>query len=113
MPERPAQPRPIEYVTVARTAQVPPGSVLQVQAAGRWYALANVEGVLHAVDNNCPHNGGPLGKGTLTGTHLVCPWHGWCWDVTSGRNCWPGTDWRVPRVPVRVNNDGDIQLPVL
>ena len=39
------------------------------------------------------------------------PWHGWRWDVTSGRNCWPGTDWRVPRVPVRVVGDGEIQLP--
>ena len=86
---------------------------IAVQAGERWYALANVDGVLHAVDNNCPHNGGPLGRGTLVGRELVCPWHGWCWDVTSGRNCWPGTDWRVPRVPVRVVGDGEIQLPVL
>jgi nitrite reductase (NADH) small subunit len=102
----------IEYVTVARLEDVPPGAVLQVRAGERWYALANVDGVLHAVDNNCPHNGGPLSKGTLVGRELVCPWHGWHWDVTSGRNCWPGTDWRVPRVPVRVIG-GDVQLPNL
>ncbi|TME35385.1 MAG: Rieske (2Fe-2S) protein [Chloroflexi bacterium] len=103
----------IEFVTVARLSTVPPGTVIQVLAGERWYALANVDGVLHAVDNNCPHNGGPLGKGTLIGRELTCPWHGWCWDVTSGRNCWPGTDWRVSRVPVRVVGDGEIQLPVL
>ena len=43
---------------------------------------------------------------------LVCPWHGWRWDVRSGRNGWPGTDWRVARVPVRLVGD-EIQLPVL
>jgi nitrite reductase (NADH) small subunit len=103
--------RQIEYVTVARLEDVPPGTMVQVRAGDRWYALANVDGVLHAVDNNCPHNGGPLSKGTLVGRELVCPWHGWRWDVASGRNCWPGTDWRVARVPVRVVGDGDIQLP--
>jgi nitrite reductase/ring-hydroxylating ferredoxin subunit len=103
----------IEYVTVAHLADVPPGTVLSVRAGERWYALANVDGALHALDNNCPHNGGPLGKGELHGRELTCPWHGWRWDATSGRNCWPGTDWRVPRVPVRVVGDGEIQLPVL
>jgi len=103
----------IEYVTVAHLADVPPGRVISVQAGERWYALANVDGVLHTLDNNCPHNGGPLGKGELNGRELTCPWHGWRWDATSGRNCWPGTDWRVPRVPVRVVGTGEIQLPVL
>ena len=83
-----------------------------MRAGDRAYALANVDGVLHAVDNNCPHNGGPLGKGELDGREVVCPWHGWRWDVTSGRNVWPGTDWRVPRVPVRIVGD-QVQLPVL
>jgi nitrite reductase/ring-hydroxylating ferredoxin subunit len=49
----------------------------------------------------------------LNGRELTCPWHGWRWDATSGRNCWPGTDWRVSRVPVRVSGAGEIQLPVL
>ena len=100
-------------MTVANVRDVPPGTVVQVQAGDRWYALANVDGVLHALDNNCPHNGGPLGRGLLAGCELICPWHGWRWDVTSGRNCWPGTQWRASRVPVRVVGDGDIQLPVL
>ena len=102
----------LEYVTVARVSDLRPGAVISVQAGERWYALANVDGVLHAVDNNCPHNGGPLARGELDGRVLTCPWHGWRWDVSSGRNCWPGTDWRVPRVPVRVVGD-EIQLPVI
>jgi nitrite reductase/ring-hydroxylating ferredoxin subunit len=103
----------IEYVTVAQLDDVPPGAVVAVRAGDRWYALANLDGVLHAIDNNCPHNGGPLSKGSLIGRELACPWHGWRWDVTSGRNCWPGTDWRAARVPVRVVGDGEIQLPAI
>jgi len=102
-----------DYVTVARIDDVPPGRVLAVQAGDRWYALVNLDGVLHAVDNNCPHNGGPLAKGTLDGELLICPWHCWSWDVTTGRNRAPGVDWRVPRVPVRVLEGGEIQLAVI
>src|SRR5438105_7796756 len=103
----------MKYVTVAHVRDVPPGCIVQVQAGERWYAVANVEGTLHALDNNCPHNGGPLAKGSLDGRELTCPWHGWRWDVTSGRNCSPGTDLRVPRLPVRVVETGEIQLPAV
>jgi nitrite reductase/ring-hydroxylating ferredoxin subunit len=99
-------------VTVARLRDVPSGRLLLVRAGDRSYALANVDGTLHALDNNCPHNGGPLAHGTLNGVELTCPWHGWIWDVSSGRNCWPGVGWRAARVPVRVVGD-EVQLPVL
>jgi nitrite reductase/ring-hydroxylating ferredoxin subunit len=102
-----------EYVTVANLSEVLPGSVLAVQAGERWYALVNLDGVLHAVDNNCPHNGGPLSRGTLDGQTLTCPWHCWSWDVTTGRNRAPGVDWRLPRLPVRVLENGEIQLPII
>ena len=97
---------------MARVADVPPGHVALVSTGRRWYALANVDGELFAVDNNCPHMGGPLGRGALQQAELTCPWHGWRWDVRSGRNCWPGVDWRLQRVPVRVVGD-EVQLPVL
>jgi nitrite reductase/ring-hydroxylating ferredoxin subunit len=99
-------------VTVARLADVPSGRLIEVRAGGRAYVLANVDGALYALDNNCPHNGGPLSRGELDGQLLTCPWHGWTWDVTSGRNCWPGVSWRAARVPVRMVGD-EVQLPVL
>jgi nitrite reductase/ring-hydroxylating ferredoxin subunit len=91
---------------------VPPGQIRLVTAGDRQYALINVGGTLHALDNNCPHNGGPLARGTLCGVELTCPWHGWRWDVSSGHNRWPGSDWRALRVPVRIVGS-DIQLPIL
>jgi nitrite reductase (NADH) small subunit/3-phenylpropionate/trans-cinnamate dioxygenase ferredoxin subunit len=108
-----SRPEAIEYVTVAHASQLAPGQVIGVQAGERWYALANVDGKLYAIDNNCPHMGGPLSKGTLKGNVITCPWHAWQWEVTSGRNRWPGTNWRAPTVPVRVLPNGDIQLPLI
>jgi nitrite reductase/ring-hydroxylating ferredoxin subunit len=106
-------PAPIAYVVVARAADVRPGTVHLVRAGERWYALANVDGDLHALANDCPHLGGPLGKGRLVnGCELECPWHQWRWDVRSGRCAWPGSPARALRVPVRVQGP-DVLLPLL
>ena len=76
-----------------------------VEAEGRRYALANVDGTFYAVDNNCPHNGGPLGKGRLEGCVLECPIHGWRWDLSTGRSVAPPSYTRVLSVPVRIEGD--------
>ena len=49
---------------------------------GRVIALFNVDGTFYALDGVCPHQGGPLGQGTLEGCIVTCPWHGWQFDVT-------------------------------
>ncbi|MFY9742442.1 MAG: Rieske (2Fe-2S) protein [Candidatus Sulfotelmatobacter sp.] len=46
--------------------------------------VANVNGVYSAMDNVCPHRGGPLGQGMIEGDQIVCPWHGWAWNVKTG-----------------------------
>jgi nitrite reductase/ring-hydroxylating ferredoxin subunit len=56
-------------------------------AAGRIIAVFNVDGQFYALDGICPHAGGPLGQGRLAGGVVTCPWHGWQFDVTSGRHC--------------------------
>ena len=38
------------------------------------------------MDGVCPHQGGPLGKGSLSGCVVTCPWHGWQFDVSTGLN---------------------------
>ena len=78
--------------------------MLEVLAGGRIVALANVAGQFHALDGVCPHQGGPLGKGTLNGTTLTCPWHGWQFDVTTGQNCLSARICQ-PGFPVRVQGD--------
>ena len=74
------------WVRVARTTDCPHGCGLERVAEERVIALFNVEGEYFALDGVCPHQGGPLGRGTLEGCIVACPWHGWRFDVTNGQN---------------------------
>jgi nitrite reductase/ring-hydroxylating ferredoxin subunit len=71
---------------VAAVDEVPQGEGRVVQAGRHTLALFNVDGQFYALDNACPHRGGPLGEGNLDGTVAMCPWHAWRWDVTTGAN---------------------------
>ena len=73
-------------VRVASAADVRPGEGRVVEAGGQTLALFNVEGRFYAIANTCPHRGGPLGEGDLEGCVVMCPWHAWRWDVTTGSN---------------------------
>lgn len=75
-----------EWIAVAAVAECPPGRAIERVVDGRMVAIANVGGVYHAIDGLCPHQGGPLGTGALCGAVLTCPWHGWPFDVTTGRH---------------------------
>ena len=73
-------------VKVAAAGDVAAGQGTVVEAAGKALALFNVDGTYYAIDNTCPHRGGPLGEGDLDGSVVTCPWHAWRWDVRSGAN---------------------------
>ena len=75
-----------DWIDVADVAECPPGASIERVVGGAMVAIANVDGTLHAIDGLCPHQGGPLGTGALCGTVLTCPWHGWQFDVTTGRH---------------------------
>lgn len=72
---------------VARVDEIPNGEGREFVVAGRIIALFNVDGIFHALDGICPHAGGPLAKGILHDNIVTCPWHGWQFDVTTGRHC--------------------------
>jgi nitrite reductase (NADH) small subunit len=93
-----------DWIPIATVAECPPGRSIERVAGGRMVAVANVDGELHAIDGLCPHQGGPLGTGRLCGTVLTCPWHGWQFDVTTGRHCSSATV-RQPVHEVRVVED--------
>src|SRR3989442_1483014 len=74
------------WVRVAATGEISPGEGRVVETGGRALAVFNVEGTYYAIDSTCSHRAGPLGDRELEGTVVVCPWHAWRWDVTSGAN---------------------------
>ena len=76
-----------QSIRVAAVSEVPPGTAKEVMAGDQVVALFNADGTFYALDGVCPHAGGPLGEGTLRGTTITCPWHGWQFDVTNGQNC--------------------------
>ena len=67
-------------------AELPAAGTARAVRAGRYeVAVFNVNGEFFALENTCPHQGGPLADGWLEGALITCPWHGWCFDVRSGR----------------------------
>jgi 3-phenylpropionate/trans-cinnamate dioxygenase ferredoxin component len=72
------------YVRVAGVDEVPPGQKKLVRIAERRLLLANVWGQLYALDNRCPHDGGPLAFGDLENDEITCPRHRWRWNLPPG-----------------------------
>jgi nitrite reductase (NADH) small subunit len=75
----------VEFIPVASVGDIAPGSATTVVIDGREIALFNVDGVFYALDNTCPHQGGPLADGWIEGTTVTCPWHAWCFRLEDGR----------------------------
>ena|SRR3984957_13403801 len=69
----------------ARKDEIPAGSIREFQVDGNTLAISNVGGKFYAINNTCLHRGGPLGQGELDGKIVACPWHGWQYDVTTGK----------------------------
>ncbi len=89
---------------VAKTVDIPPGTGKVIEVGGKTIAVFNCEGTFYAMDNTCKHRGGPLGEGSLTGTTVTCPWHGWEYEVTSGE-CSMDAAIKVQTFDVKVEGD--------
>ena len=94
-----------EWIRVADLAATPPGSA-QVVRVGRYdVALFNVAGSYYALENACPHQGGPIAEGWVEGLTVTCPWHAWCFDLRTGDMTLGQFAW-IERFEVRVENGG-------
>jgi NAD(P)H-dependent nitrite reductase small subunit len=93
-----------EFVKVAEVKDVPAGTGISIEAGGKAIALFNCAGTFLAMDDTCPHQGGPLGEGELAGTVVTCPWHEWHFDVRTGVNT-DDASCKVATYPVKVEGD--------
>ncbi|HYL11045.1 MAG TPA: Rieske (2Fe-2S) protein [Candidatus Acidoferrales bacterium] len=73
------------FLRAAKKDEILPGTIREFQIDGKTIALANVGGKFYAINNVCLHRGGPLGQGVLEGKVVTCPWHGWEYDVATGK----------------------------
>jgi nitrite reductase/ring-hydroxylating ferredoxin subunit len=100
------------FQRVAAVTDLAPGKCMAVQAGGQTIALFNVGGTLYAIGDTCTHRGGPLSEGTIEGTTVICPWHGACFDLGSGKNLTPPAPGPVPAYRVRVEGtDVQVEIP--
>lgn len=94
-----------EYKQAAKIGEVPAGEGRVVEVNGASIALFNVDGMFYAMDNTCLHRGGPLGEGSLEGTEVTCPWHGWTYDVKTGQCISAGAGGGVKSYAVKVEGE--------
>jgi pyruvate oxidase len=98
-------PTETEWIRVAGLDDLPDGRVKTVVAGHRSVALTHCGGQYGALDNHCPHQGGPLGEGSIENGLLRCPWHGYDYDPLTGEP--PGSFKDQPEsFPVEVREDG-------
>jgi len=106
---------------VSKVSELPPGERKIVEVGGRSIGVFNVHGAFYALRNTCPHQAAPLCRGPITGTTLPsqpgeyiwakdgeiirCPWHGWEFDITTGRSVFNPHRLRVKTYEVTIETD--------
>lgn len=115
---------------VARASEIPPGERLIVDVDGRSIGVFNVHGRFYALRNVCPHQSAPLCRGAVKGMFmpskpgefrwdrdgeiLRCPWHGWEFDILTGKSIFNPHRMRVRSYPVTVESEpaDDESVPI-
>ena len=106
---------------VATVDEIPVGTHKIVEINGRSIGVFNINGEFFALRNRCPHEGGPLCQGTITGLRqadkpgdyrydrageiIRCPWHGWEFDIKTGQSWFDPNRVRVRPYPVTIESD--------
>jgi nitrite reductase/ring-hydroxylating ferredoxin subunit len=100
-----------EFIKVAKTSEIMPGTGKYVEAQGCAIALFNLDGDYYAIGNACTHRGGPLAEGFIAGDEVTCPWHGARFKIPTAEALSPPAPKGVPRYNVRVEGD-EIEVEV-
>ena len=103
-PNSPKSSKPLIWHKALEPDELEEGRVKSVTCAHRTLCMTRHKGQYGALDNKCPHQGGPLGEGSIENGLLRCPWHGWDYDPLSGKA--PGYDDGVETFPVESRADG-------
>ena len=99
------------WIRVTACENIPPREGRAAAVGDREIALFNLGDRFLALDNRCPHAGGPLCDGIITGASVVCPLHAWKVDLVSGRVQRPAVEGCVRAYATRVE-DGVVLVEV-
>jgi nitrite reductase (NADH) small subunit len=74
-----------DFIRICAQSELPAsGTVREFTANGRTLCVANLDGAISVLNGVCPHEEGPLGEGTIENGCVVCPWHGYAFDLRTG-----------------------------
>ncbi len=90
----------LEWHRVLAVDELPEGRVTTVAAGHKSVALVHFDGEFSALDNHCPHQGGPLGEGSIENGLLRCPWHGFDYCPKDGKS--PGFEDEAITYPLEI-----------
>ena len=97
--------RTMPFIKAISVDEVKPGHSKVVSVNGKELAIFNIHGKFFAADNACPHEGGPLGEGDIEENIVVCPWHGWRFNIEDGKSLTvPGKAAKTYKVKVKGND---------
>ncbi len=98
------------FMKIASQCDLPPNNEAKEFPCGeQTICIANVNGEINAMDNICLHRGGPLGQGVIENGKVICPWHGWAWDLKTGEAGPLGA--KVSVYPVKIQG-GDVLVEI-
>ncbi len=102
-----------KWVDIGASQQFKPGSKQCVPVNGCELVVCNLDGQLAAIENVCPHAGLPMHEGELRGRVLVCPHHGYAYNVVTGSNAdYPLEELPAKTFPIRATNDGRVEVEI-
>ncbi|MCX5662709.1 MAG: Rieske (2Fe-2S) protein [Planctomycetota bacterium] len=100
-----------KWVEVGPEKDYLPNTRKSLRVEGMSVVLFNIEGTFLAVGNSCPHAGLPLGEGELCGKVLTCPFHGYAYNVETGKNVdFPEGEPPMRTFPVEVDDQGVVKI---
>jgi len=93
------------YIRVANVVDLPPGEVMRAKAHGYELCLANIDGTVYIIGNECPHASWPLSEGFLDGEEIICPGHNMSFNIPNYKKVSP-YDPGMKHYPVKVEDGG-------
>ena len=93
----------IWYKVLDDKEELKEGRVMTVWAGHKGICLTHFQGQYSALDNACPHQGGPMGDGSIENGLLRCPWHGWDYHPCDGKA--PGHDDGLETYQIKLEGD--------
>jgi len=94
-----------KFVAIGKTSEIPDQGAKCVEVEGRKIAVFNLGGAFYAIDDDCPHEQGPLSDGNIDGEEVECPWHGSRFNLKTGKVTMDPAEEDVRSYPVRVTGD--------